>query len=47
MEHLHFTHATNVTREEITVNNTDIDGKILLEIGGSQILGLQTIKLMF
>ena len=46
MEHLHFTHATNVTREEITVNNTDIDGKILLEIG-SQILGLQTIKLMF
>ena len=27
MEHLQFTHATNSTSEEITVNNTDIDGK--------------------
>ena len=45
MEHLQFTHATNATSEEITVNNTDIDGKILLEVGGVQILGVENDKL--
>ena len=45
MEHLQFTHATNSTSEEITVNNTDIDGKILLEVGGVHILGVENDKL--
>ena len=47
MEHLQFTHATNATSEEIADNNTDIDGKILLHIGGTQILGAGEVFFYF